>query len=198
MALNFLSKKGWHTWSFQNIKKVGDSELKHAAEEKKSDERRKQIVEERERAEFRDLQEKAGLVPKQERVEFLYDSGLAVGRPGGSDNFKEAFSKTKEPPSPAAAKEGSSYVPANDAWRKLHSDPLLMIKQRQHEALSRIKNNPVRMAMIRRQVEAKNPTEKAKEHRKKHHKDSSKHRKHTSDSEDYTAQVERRKSGHRS
>lgn len=41
---------------------------------------------------------------------------------------------------------------ANDAWRKLHSDPLLMIRQREQEALARIKNNPVQMAMIRKSV----------------------------------------------
>lgn len=63
MALKFLNKKGWHTGSPKNIKKVIDSEKKHAAEEKKSDERRKKILEERETAEFRDLLEKAGLVP---------------------------------------------------------------------------------------------------------------------------------------
>ena len=36
-------------------------------------------------------------------MEFLYDSGLAVGRPSGSDNLKEAFTKAEEPPSSAAA-----------------------------------------------------------------------------------------------
>lgn len=41
---------------------------------------------------------------------------------------------------------------ANDAWRKLHSDPLLLIRQREQEALARIKNNPVKMAMIRKSV----------------------------------------------
>lgn len=41
---------------------------------------------------------------------------------------------------------------ANDAWRKLHTDPLLMIRQREQEALARIKNNPVKMAMIRKLV----------------------------------------------
>lgn len=41
---------------------------------------------------------------------------------------------------------------ANDAWRKLHSDPLLMIRQREQEALARVKNNPVQMAMIRKSV----------------------------------------------
>ncbi|PRQ38446.1 putative CBF1-interacting co-repressor CIR domain, pre-mRNA splicing factor [Rosa chinensis] len=216
MALKFLNKKGWHTGSLRNIENVWKAEQKHAAEEKKLDELRKQIVEERERSEFRELQEQAGLVPKQERLEFLYDSGLAVGRPGGSDNFKEAFTKAEEPSSSSAAaaataKEASSSAPgalfaadkpqsANDAWRKLHSDPLLMIKQREQEALSRIKNNPVQMAMIRKQVEAKKPKEKErdkKEHRKKHRKDSSKHRKQTSDSEDDTADMERRKNSHR-
>ena len=41
---------------------------------------------------------------------------------------------------------------ANDAWRKLHSDPLLLIKQREQEALARVKNNPVQMAMIHKSV----------------------------------------------
>lgn len=41
---------------------------------------------------------------------------------------------------------------SNDAWRKLHSDPLLMIRQREQEALARIKNNPIKMAMIRKSV----------------------------------------------
>lgn len=43
------------------------------------------------------------LCSKQERLEFLYDSGLAVGRPGGSDSLKEAFTKAEEPSSSAAA-----------------------------------------------------------------------------------------------
>nr|XP_011462815.1 PREDICTED: pre-mRNA-splicing factor CWC25 homolog isoform X2 [Fragaria vesca subsp. vesca] len=213
MGMKFLNKKGWHTGSLRNIENVWKAEQKHAAEEKKLDELRKQIVEERERSEFRELQEQAGLVPKQERLEFLYDSGLAVGRPGGSDSLKEAFTKAEEPSSSAAAaaKEASASAPgalfaaekpqsANDAWRKLHSDPLLMIKQREQEALARIKNNPVQMAMIRKQVETKKPKDKErdkKEHRKKHRKESSKHQKQTSDSEDDTADMERRKNSQR-
>lgn len=41
---------------------------------------------------------------------------------------------------------------ANDAWRKLHSDPLLLIRQREQEAVARIKNNPIKMAMIKKSV----------------------------------------------
>ncbi|XP_020409675.1 pre-mRNA-splicing factor CWC25 homolog [Prunus persica] len=141
MALKFLNKKGWHTGGLRNIENVWMAEQKHKAEQKKLDELRKQIVEERK-------------------------SGLAIGSPVGSDSFKtlEALPKTKDAPSSSAAskQQASASVSgalfeekpqsANDAWRKLHLDPLLMIRQREQEALSRIKNNPVQMAMIRNSV----------------------------------------------
>ena len=41
---------------------------------------------------------------------------------------------------------------ANDAWRKLHSDPLLLIRQREQDAIARIKNNPIKMAEIKKSV----------------------------------------------
>ncbi|XP_062087995.1 uncharacterized protein LOC133794662 [Humulus lupulus] len=213
MALKFLNKKGWHTGSLRNIENVWKAEQKHDAEQKKLEELRKQIHEERERSEFRQLQEQAGLVPKQERLEFLYDSGLAVGKASASDGFKalEAFPKPDDGPSSstsAASKqaESSSAVPgalfedkpqsANDAWRKLHSDPLLMIRQREQEALARIKNNPVQMAMIRKSVEGK-PKKKSheeKEDRKKKRHSSSKHQRHSSSSK---SEEEKTKNGHR-
>lgn len=46
---------------------------------------------------------------------------------------------------------------ANDAWRKLHSDPLLIIRQREQQALARVKNNPIQMAMIRKTVSSNFP-----------------------------------------
>ncbi|XWS13102.1 hypothetical protein CRYUN_Cryun36dG0008800 [Craigia yunnanensis] len=201
MALKFLNKKGWHTGSLRNIENVWKAEQKHDAEQKKLEELRKQIHEERERSEFRLLQEQAGLVPKQERLDFLYDSGLAVGKGasssaaggsggGGFKALEEALPTSKD--TDASAKQSSS-VPgalfedkphsANDAWRKLHSDPLLLIRQREQEALARIKNNPVQMAFIRKSVVEKKQKEKSpdrKEHHKKHHHTSSKHRKHSS------------------
>ncbi|URE18958.1 Pre-mRNA splicing factor [Musa troglodytarum] len=38
---------------------------------------------------------------------------------------------------------------ANDAWRKLHSARLFLIHQHEQEALARIRNNPIKMTMIR-------------------------------------------------
>ena len=104
---------------------------------------------------------------KQERLDFLYDSGLSVGKGSSSDGggFKALEAKTADTgkageaassSAPASATPGALFEDkpqsANDAWRKLHSDPLLMIRQREQEALARIKNNPVQMAMIRKSV----------------------------------------------
>lgn len=58
---------------------------------------------------------------------------------------------------PGALFEESKPQSANDAWRKLHSDPLLLIRQREQEAIARIKNNPVQMAMIKKSVSARPP-----------------------------------------
>ncbi|CAK8531216.1 unnamed protein product [Lathyrus sativus] len=203
MALKFLNKKGWHTGSLRNIENVWKAEQKHNAEEKKLDELRKQIQEERERSEFRQLQEKAGLVPHQERLEFLYDSGLSVGKT--SEGFKalETVPKSDATDAPSSSASKDAGVPgalfedkpqsANDAWRKLHSDPLLMIRQREQEALAKIKNNPVKMAMIRKSVEGKE--HKKKDHSKKEkkkHRSKSKH-KTQSDSEDDIAERRKRR-----
>ncbi|KAL3584934.1 hypothetical protein D5086_011801 [Populus alba] len=195
MALKFLNKKGWHTGSLRNIENVWKAEQKHDAEQKKLEELRKQIQDERERSEFRLLQEQAGLVPKQERLEFLYDSGLAVGKTSGSSSgggvgvaFKaleesipgSTTSSSNNNNAPSSSAQQSSAPGAlfedkphssNDAWRKLHSDPLLLIRQREQEALARVKNNPIQMAMIRKSVEAskeKDMNHDRKEHQKKH------------------------------
>ena len=63
MALKFLNKKGWHTGSLRNIETVWKAEQKHESEQKKLEELRKQIQDEREKSEFRLMQEQAGLVP---------------------------------------------------------------------------------------------------------------------------------------
>ncbi|KAG6576831.1 Pre-mRNA-splicing factor CWC25-like protein, partial [Cucurbita argyrosperma subsp. sororia] len=205
MALKFLNKKGWHTGNLRNIENVWKAEQKHEAEQKKLDELRKQIHEEKERQEFRLLQEQAGLVPKQERLDFLYESGLAVGKGSNSDGFKSLEtlptttstaaaatepSSSKEAAAPGALFEDKPHS-ANDAWRKLHSDPLLIIRQREQQALARVKNNPIQMAMIRKTVEVekhkdKNPDDKRE--RKKHRHSKSKRRKVSSPEREYDSE----------
>ncbi|BAT06107.1 Os08g0500200, partial [Oryza sativa Japonica Group] len=167
MGMKFLNKKGWHTGSLRNIERVWVAEEKEKEEQRKIQELKKQQDEEREKAAFRKLQEDAGLKPRQERLDFLYESGLAVGK-GSSEGFQAL-----QPSAPAAAAAASSSAQAsagsskaaapgalfedkpqsaNDAWRKLHTDPLLLIRQREQDAIARIKNNPIKMAEIKKSV----------------------------------------------
>ncbi|CAL9201416.1 unnamed protein product [Musa hybrid cultivar] len=214
MALKFLNKKGWHTGSLRNIENVWKAEQKHEAEQRKLEELRKQIQDEREKSEFRLLQEQAGLVPRQERLDFLYESGLAVGK-GSSDGFKAlqappaaaSTTSTSDASSSKAAVPGALFEDkpqsANDTWRKLHSDPLLLIRQREQEALARIKNNPIKMAMIQKSVEdekKKKQDKKEIKRHKDHHHSRSKHDKRSlrrySDSE-YTSDTQEEKTRER-
>ena len=42
----------------------------------------------------------------------------------------------------------------NDAWTKLHSDPLFAIRQQEINARRKITSNPVKMEAIRAQIKA--------------------------------------------
>ncbi|KAG6539129.1 hypothetical protein ZIOFF_004282 [Zingiber officinale] len=204
MALKFLNKKGWHTGSLRNIENVWKAEQKHEAEQRKLEELRKQIQDEREKDELRHLSEQGGFAPtsdiavlgRQERLDFLYESGLAVGK-GNSDGFKALQAPPAEASSASAAEASSSKAgvlgalfedkpqSANDAWRKLHTDPLLLIRQREQEALARIKNNPIKMAMIKKSAEAEkdkkhNKEKQGKKRHKSHRHSKSKSEKHSS------------------
>uniref|UniRef100_A0A0E0EN35 CBF1-interacting co-repressor CIR N-terminal domain-containing protein n=1 Tax=Oryza meridionalis TaxID=40149 RepID=A0A0E0EN35_9ORYZ len=151
---------------------------------------------------------------RQERLDFLYESGLAVGK-GSSEGFQAL-----QPSAPAAAASSSAQASAgsskaaapgalfedkpqsaNDAWRKLHTDPLLLIRQREQDAIARIKNNPIKMAEIKKSVEAEKKQKEEKKEKRKykkrhHHKSKSKrhHSSENSDSEESDGKDERRKS----
>ncbi|XP_024534967.1 pre-mRNA-splicing factor CWC25 homolog [Selaginella moellendorffii] len=174
MALKFLNKKGWHTGSLRNIETVWKAEQKRDVENRKLEELQKQIKEEQEHLEFRKLQEQAGLVPKQERLDFLYESGLGVGKPSNEEYLLGKpleESKGESVIQQVAATPGSLFVEekisANDQWRKIRSDPLLLIKQQELAARERIKNNPLKMEALRKEVETKIKAKEEKKEEKK-------------------------------
>ncbi|XP_074558952.1 uncharacterized protein LOC141814897 [Curcuma longa] len=216
MALKFLNKKGWHTGSLRNIENVWKAEQKHEAEQRKLEELRKQIQDEREKDELRHLSEQGGFAPRQERLDFLYESGLAVGK-GNSDGFKALQAPPAVASSASTADASSSKAgvlgalfedkpqSANDAWRKLHTDPLLLIRQREQDALARIKNNPIKMAMIKKSAEAEkdkkhDKEKKGKKRHKRHRHSKSKSEKHSSrrhsDSDDMRDDLEEKRRDH--
>lgn len=191
MALKFLNKKGWHTGSLRNIENVWKAEQKHADEQKKLEEIRHQYQAEREAQELRQLQEAAGITPRQERLEFLYDSGLStgkgtaeeylLGKPVEEEKLESEFSKLAETPGSLFESKEEKPPSANEVWRKLHSDPLFLIRQQEQEARAKIRSNPVKMQMIQKEVEekSKRKDEKArlKEERKRQRKEEKRKRK---------------------
>ncbi|BBN13042.1 hypothetical protein MPTK1_6g00340 [Marchantia polymorpha subsp. ruderalis] len=167
MALKFLNKKGWHTGSLRNLENVWKAEQKHEAEQKKLEELKVQIHKEREAEELRQQYQAAGLAPKQDRLEFLYDSGAgpSTNKPAEDYNAQRASVESKSDNKPAKPGEKigvaipgalfsseTNVVSANDKWRKIHSDPLYLIKQQELAALERIRKNPVKMEMLANQV----------------------------------------------
>ncbi|KAL2622499.1 hypothetical protein R1flu_002704 [Riccia fluitans] len=171
MALKFLNKKGWHTGSLRNLENVWKAEQKHEAEQKKLEELKAQIHKEREAEELRQQYQAAGLVPKQDRLEFLYDSGAGPSGAKPVDDYSsqraaaEARTDSSKPAKPgeklAAQTPGALFsaennnISANDKWRKIHSDPLYLIKQQELAALERIRKNPVKMEMLANEVRQK-------------------------------------------
>eukprot|EP00898_Chlorokybus_atmophyticus_P002688 jgi/Chlat1/341/Chrsp1S03072 len=153
MALKFLNKKSWHTGGLKQIEAVWKAEQKDAAEKSKLEELRREKEKEREQEELKRLQEEAGLVVRQDRLDFLYEGSIALGAQHQAPSAEEYLLGK-----PLTAVPGSLFVEAsalptaNEAWARLHGDPLLQIRQQEQAALARIKQNPVKMEQIQKQA----------------------------------------------
>ena len=75
MSLKFLAKKGWHTTNLKNVEKVWIAEKQAEDEAKRLEEFRKQIIEERQIQELRELQAKSGQVIKHvdNSMDWMYE-----------------------------------------------------------------------------------------------------------------------------
>ncbi len=75
MALAFLAKKSWHTTNLKNVEKVWIAEKRAEDEVKKLAELQKQILEERQIQELRELQAKSGQVVKHvdNSMDWMYE-----------------------------------------------------------------------------------------------------------------------------
>jgi hypothetical protein len=167
----FLNKKTWHPGGFKQARhdwrvflcclltlpqqeEVWKREQAKAQEERRLDELKKQIAEEREAQDLQRVAQEAGLVTcvrwtkvslqysppflncsKAERLEFMYKGPLADGP------------MTAMPPRPAGVPAAASIAPVpssaaralgvytddtpkarNEAWARLHGDPMLLVR----------------------------------------------------------------------
>eukprot|EP00240_Pyramimonas_obovata_P004754 CAMPEP_0118957582 /NCGR_PEP_ID=MMETSP1169-20130426/62180_1 /TAXON_ID=36882 /ORGANISM="Pyramimonas obovata, Strain CCMP722" /LENGTH=424 /DNA_ID=CAMNT_0006905671 /DNA_START=995 /DNA_END=2267 /DNA_ORIENTATION=+ len=179
-GLAFLNKKSWHTGGFKQIEEVWKREAQAENEKKKIEELTKQIDEERKQEEMMGVASSAGIVQRTERLEFMYRGVMATKQPEvvqtGDDTMNQPFQmkeddkklkKMETKQAPGALFLDDTPKSMNEQWARLNNDPMLMIKQMEMERLKHVKNNPVKMAQIKKEVEELRAKKKAKKEAKK-------------------------------
>lgn len=136
LLLPVLTSPGWLLG--QNVEKVWLAEQKHEAEEKKLAELRKNLEEERQLQELRQLQAANGNKSAAlERVDWLYEGPMAQSGPSAEEYLLGKEYKPESADSDLRklgdAKYGAlantkSALPANDAFSRLHEDPMMLIR----------------------------------------------------------------------
>ncbi|EQC39550.1 hypothetical protein SDRG_02986 [Saprolegnia diclina VS20] len=194
MSLAFLAKKSWHTSNLKNVEKVWKAEQKHAQEENKLLELRKNLEEERQLKELREMQAKmsGGKVDQTQRVDWMYDGPMAASQ---TERTAEDYLLGKEyKPAPEenqlkqlAAQPGSLYMSAapsavNDSFSRLNEDPMMMIKRQQKAAQLAVLKNPAKMKHLKDKVEQELSERKAAKKAKKEAKKAKKEKKRAKDS----------------
>ena len=162
MGLAFLNKKSWHTASFQNIERVWLAEQKQREALRKQGENTKKLKEERHIEDIKRMQVNAGLIPASHlnRLDWIYEGGNKVqqknteeylmGKPvtekelqGGNQNKEKGSNPHMVP----LYKEEIGNA-KNEAFTKLHEDPLYLIMQEEMRTKREVLANPVKMKNI--------------------------------------------------
>ncbi|KAK9792960.1 hypothetical protein WJX73_009574 [Symbiochloris irregularis] len=165
-GLAFLNKKGWHPGSIRNQEKVWAREQEHEAEQRKMEEMREAIEQERQQEELRGLACKAGLKQENNSMDWLYQGGMraqaAANNQASAQPAAAAAAAAPEPPPPQAPEPAQlpafltedTPASANEVWVRLHNDPLFAIKQQEIAARKSVMANPVKMDAVKKQAEA--------------------------------------------
>mmetsp|Transcript_13183 Transcript_13183/g.24443 ORF Transcript_13183/g.24443 Transcript_13183/m.24443 type:complete len:623 (+) Transcript_13183:45-1913(+) len=193
-GLSFLSKKSWHTSNLKNQERVWVEEQRKEAEDAKLEEFKAQLEEERELDRLRELQENSGLIKrdahakgklawmyrgtedeKQEKeltAEELLMQSARGNVPLPQEARKQEEQGAVEEGQDKAASRGPGalwdHKPSsnpNEAFRKLHQDPLFALKRREQELREE--------AMRRHSLAAKAPQSYDRELSKKHKREKS-------------------------
>ena len=200
MGLPFLNKKSWHTGSFKNIEQVWIAEEKYRAEQKRQEELRKKLKEEKYNEQLKRMQVEAGLLPKSEldKISWMYDvhtmpenqtnnaENYLLGKPVDKlgdeaslnqlKNHERRFDTTIEEED--EAKDGD----INEDFARLQEDPLFQIRKEELKRKNQILNNPVRLKLMmeeleKREKEFRKKKKKKKDKKKKSKKDNKKKKK---------------------
>ena len=166
-------KKSWHPNTFHNREKVWKAEQAAEEEQKKLEELRKELADERATQDLKQLQEAAGLSKRSDRLDWMYGGGGGGGGGGGVhstlDSDKESYLLGRKPVdailhanAPLAefesslsstgkapqANYGAHANSVRDTFSKLREDPLLAIKRREQETLKAVLSNPLKLRQL--------------------------------------------------
>ncbi|PNH05026.1 Tetratricopeptide repeat protein 13 [Tetrabaena socialis] len=185
-GLNFLNKKTWHPARPQNLEEVWKREQKALAEEKKAEELRKQLAEERKQSEYVQMAMDTGHLRKTERLDWMYGSGLQAQQDAEKRREEMLTGKTEIVVAPEQRMQetnraeqvaqlpslNATAAPAsqNENWLRLNNDPLFAIKRQQQEQLAKLKENPVKMMELLKSLTQAKEKEAEKKEKKKEKK----------------------------
>jgi len=176
-AVRFLAKKSWHTATMRHMEKVWLAEQRAASEDKKMAELRQELAEEREMEALRKAHESATGIKKSERVDFLYSEPL-LNEPSADDYLLGAKYKDKVGDNDVKnvqTKPGSLWLdqPAltsdsiQDKRTKIREDPLFIIKKEEQNQKTTLKNNPIKMQKLRKEILMRKLQEELKKEKKR-------------------------------
>jgi hypothetical protein len=203
-------KKSWHPVLMSNQKRVWQEENKALEERKKTDQRIKELKEERAKEEIQAKLEAAGSTKRVDRVDWMYQ-GPSSGQVGTTDE-REGYllgkrridtlikgTDHKKLEKQASQESFMALQNANtlrDTASKIREDPMLAIKRQEQAAYEAMMNDPIkRRQLLALAGKSEEKTEKKeKKHRRHHHR-------HRDNSDDEHRHKRRRRDdaeGHRS
>ncbi|ORX57380.1 hypothetical protein DM01DRAFT_1225215 [Hesseltinella vesiculosa] len=84
-------KKSWHPSTFKNQERLWKLEKKHAEEQSKIEQMKKELQEERQLLELQRLQEDAGARKRSDRLDWMYASAPSANGPRPGSNEMEDY-----------------------------------------------------------------------------------------------------------
>lgn len=199
-------KKSWHPVLMSNQRRVWEEEKKALDERKRTEQRIKELKEERAKEEIQQKLEAAGSRKRVDRVDWMYQ-GPSSGQVGtteemegyllgkrridslikGTDHKKLEKQATEE--SFMALQHANT---SRDTAAKIREDPMLAIKKQEQAAYEAMMNDPIKRRQLLAAIGSTEEKVKSKEKKRRHHRH---HHRHHDDSDDERRR-KRRRTGH--
>jgi hypothetical protein len=174
MNHGYLAKKSWHPLTIRNAEKVWLAEQRHTNEMKKMLELQKKLDDERKMMELHSLKDATGKYQKkEERVDFLYRGAPEVT----SDQYLEGKSYDFEKEEKDLITQGQTQLglltqksesEVHDMWAKVREDPLTDILKKRQEQIEKLKDNPIKIERLKRQLQEEMKQKNPHKHKHKH------------------------------